>query len=108
MWGKSNLFDWYIVAQDKKYLCATCLWVRTFEWLSAVARLVPFFARSLLHMDQEGAASSAPDEGPADPAVHAAIAQLDLASGVAVVVEPGVEQTVNTPENPVDDTAKEE
>ena len=55
-------------------------------------------------MDQEGAASSAPDEGPpVDTAVHS-----DVVSGNATV-EPGDEQTVvETPENPVCDTVKEE
>ena len=56
-------------------------------------------------MDQEGAASSAPDEtNPGDSEVS----PLDVASGIALV-EPGVEQTiVETPANPVDDTVKEE
>ena len=53
------------------------------------------FVFSFHHMDQEGAASSAPDERPSDEA--------------AATVEPGVEQTiVETPENPVVDTVKEE
>ena len=52
-------------------------------------------------MDLEGAASSAPDEGiPGDTEA--------VVSGIALV-EPGVEQTiVETPEDPVDDTVKEE
>ena len=99
------------MAQDKKCLCATYFWVRTFQWLSAVARLVPFVVFSFHHMEQEGAASSAPDEqasGESGTAVHAALSPLDVASGIALV-EPGVEQTVvETPENPVGDTVKEE
>ena len=70
-----------------------------------------FLCFSFHHMDQEGAASSAPDEsnpGDSGAVVHAALSPLDLAAGVAIV-EPGVEQTVvETPENPVDDTVKEE
>ena len=66
---------------------------------------------SFHHMDQEGAASSAPDEsipGDSEAVVHAALSPLDVASGIALV-EPGVEQTVvETPGNPVDDTVKEE
>ena len=56
-------------------------------------------------MDQEGAASSAPDEtNPGDSEVP----PLGVASGIALV-EPGVEQTiVETPANPVDGTVKEE
>ena len=56
------------------------------------------------HMDLGGAASSAPDE----QASGETDAVVDVASGIALV-EPGVEQTiVGTPENPVDDTVKEE
>ena len=63
-----------------------------------------FSCFSFHHMDQEGAASSAPDERPSDEAA----ATSDVASGIATV-EPGVEQTiVETPENPVVDTVKEE
>ena len=59
---------------------------------------------SFHHMEQEGAASSAPDEQPSGETD----AVLDVASGIALV-EPGVEQTiVETPDNPVDDTVKEE
>ena len=48
-------------------------------------------------MEQEGAASSAPDE----QASGETDAVLDVASGIALV-EPGVEQTiVGTPDNPV-------
>ena len=55
-------------------------------------------------MEQEGAASSAPD----DPTAGEADTVLDVASGIALV-EPGVEQTIaDTPDNPVDDTVKEE
>ena len=55
-------------------------------------------------MEQEGAASSAPD----DQTTGEAEVVLDVASGIALV-EPGVEQTiVETPDNPVDDTVKEE
>ena len=54
-------------------------------------------------MEQEGAASSAPDE----QASGETDAVLDVASGIALV-EPGVEQTVVTPDNPVGDTVKEE
>ena len=59
---------------------------------------------SFHHMEQEGAASSAPD----DQTTGEAEVVLDVASGIALV-EPGVEQTiVETPDNPVDDTVKEE
>ena len=55
-------------------------------------------------MEQEGAASSAPD----DQTAGEADVVLDVASGMALV-EPGVEQTiVEIPDNPVDDTVKEE
>ena len=55
-------------------------------------------------MEQEGAASSAPDERPSDDTAVAS----DVTSGIATV-EAGVEQTiVETPENPVGDTVKEE
>eukprot|EP00434_Breviolum_minutum_P015980 symbB.v1.2.014087.t1/scaffold1016.1/size143805/5 len=59
---------------------------------------------TLLDVYVEGAASSAPD----DPTAGEADTVLDVASGIALV-EPGVEQTiVDTPDNPVDDTVKEE
>ena len=55
-------------------------------------------------MDQEGAASSAPDEGPPDDTAVGS----DVVSGIATV-EPVAEQTtVETPENPVCDLVKEE
>ena len=55
-------------------------------------------------MEQEGAASSAPDERPSDDTVVAS----DVTSGIATV-EAGVEQSiVETPENLVGDTVKEE
>ena len=55
-------------------------------------------------MEQEGAASSAPDERPSDDTAVAS----DVTSGIATV-EAGVEQSiVETPENPVGDTVKEE
>ena len=62
---------------------------------------MPFRVFLSHHMDLEGAASSAPDEGiPGDTEA--------VVSGIALV-EPGVEQTiVETPEDPVDDTVKEE
>ena len=55
-------------------------------------------------MDQEGAASSAPDDRPPDDTAVGS----DVVSGIATV-EAGAEQTiVETPENPVCDTVKEE
>ena len=42
-WGKSNPFDSdTFMAQVKKVFVRFHFLVRTFEWLSAVARLVPF------------------------------------------------------------------
>jgi len=56
-------------------------------------------------MEQEGAASSAPDDGP-EHIVHAALSPLDLTGHIAIV-EPEVEQPVVDSEVPVDGTVKE-
>ena len=70
-----------------------------------------YFAFQFHHMEQEGAAPSAPDDEPsgeAEPLVHAALSPLDLAAGIATVIEPEVEQPVVESEVPVDGLVKEE
>ena len=57
-------------------------------------------------MEREGAASSAPDEGP-EQLVHAALSPLDLTGHIAIV-EPEVEQPVVDSAVPVEGTVKEE
>ena len=54
---------------------------------------MPFRHFSSHHMEQEGAASSAPDEASGESGADAALSPLDVASGIALV-EPGVEQTI--------------
>lgn len=70
---------------------------------------MPNFCSLFRHMDPEGAASGVPnDEPPGDATIHAAIAPLDLAAGIATVIEPEIEHTVVASETPVDEAVKEE
>ena len=103
-WGKSNPFDSdTFMAQVKRFVCSRFLGGLYFSVVISRSPAGAFRVFLFHHMDLEGAAFSAPDEQTSGDS-----GAVDVASGIALV-EPGVEQTiVDTPENPVDDTVKEE
>ena len=68
---------------------------------------MPIFI-SFHHMEHEGAASSAPDEGPGQP-VHAALLPVDVTgTGHIAIVEPQIEQPAVDSAVPVESSVKEE
>ena len=96
----------YVVAQVKRFAYSCYFGGLYFSVVISRSPAGAFLRFSFHHMEQEGAASSAPDEGP-EQLVHAALSPLDLTGHIAIV-EPEVEQPVVDPAVPVEGTVKEE